>query len=79
MYVVLPVYVIEVIAYVPAAMATLVWKQATRRPWVVTAFSEHPKPIHHEESVIGWRASGRRARVIAGELRSGDGPPWAWE
>ena len=75
--VVVPFFILQCLVYVPVALATLVWKEATRRPWTVTAFSEHPKPIHHEESVAGYRASGRCARAIAGELRDGEGPAWA--
>jgi hypothetical protein len=79
LYVELPIYLVKMLGYALAALATLAWKGAARRPWTVSASSEHPKPIHHDEAVVGWRESGRRARALASELRSGDGPPWAWE
>ena len=77
LYIAGPVYVAEMLVCIPVTGAIGVWKEVTRRPWTVKAFSEHPKPIEHEEDVVGWRASGRRARAIAGELRDGEGPAWA--
>ena len=79
MYVALPSYFVKMLGYSLVALATLAWKEVTRRPWTVTSFSEHPKPIQHEEAVVGWRASGRRASAIATELRDGEGPAWARE
>jgi hypothetical protein len=77
MYVALPIYLVKMLGYFAVAVGTLAWKEATRRPWTITAFSEHPKPIRHQEAVVGWRQSGRRARAIAAELRDGEGPVWA--
>jgi len=72
-----PIYVAEMLVCILITFGVWAWKEATHRPWAVTAFSEHPKPIRHEEMVVGWRASGRRARAIASELRVGEGPAWA--
>lgn len=77
LYIELPIYAVKMLGYLAVALAMIVAKELTRRPWAVVASSEHPKLIRHEEAVVGWRESGRRARALADELRDGEGPVWA--
>lgn len=69
--VVVPLYVLQGVAWVGCAAAVWLFRQAARAPWEIRASSRHPKPLHHEERVVGWGASGRRAKQLAAELTEG--------
>jgi hypothetical protein len=75
--IIIPFFVLQVVAYVPLAIGKLAFHAVTRRPWRVTAYSEHPKPLFHEEWVSGWWRSGRAAKELAARLDRDEQPVWA--
>jgi len=69
-----PLYVLQGIAWVIGAAGMILFRETTRRPWTVRAWSKHPTPLDHEEQVVGWLASRQRVKGLAVELSDGANP-----
>jgi hypothetical protein len=70
-FVIIPVLVLlgELVLLLAVVVGAIVGRVLFRRPWVIEAAGPMDE-VHHWE-VVGWRASGDHARLVAQQLRDG--------